>query len=97
MVTLIVAASLYFYIKGLQKAEDPKETEVEVDGGKAKEEPDPSVPPPTPEAYACEMAGKKTSFLGYLRALDKEVGLECPPHCRSVDFYLACREDAKEV
>lgn len=43
-------------------------------------------------AYALE----STSFLSYLKMLDSQKGLSFPPHCRTIEFFLACKKDAEE-
>ena len=57
-------------------------------------------PDTTPIMKAQKLATETDSFLTYLRKLDKNNSVATtetattiiPPHCRSIDFYLACRE-----
>jgi len=42
---------------------------------------------------ACLLAKENTSFLSYLKSLDTDASRESfPTHCRTIDFYLACKD-----
>lgn len=43
--------------------------------------------------HACVLAKEEKSYLQYLKKLDKHISINFPPHCRTIDFYLACKED----
>lgn len=49
-----------------------------------------------------ELLAKDTpTYLKFLKILDKHTNISFPPHCRTIDFYLACRssdiDDAESV
>lgn len=48
-----------------------------------------------PVELSCKLAQDETSFLSYLRKLDQQTlkGIYIPRHCRTIDFYLSCKDD----
>jgi len=67
-----------------------------IDDNRGKSEPD--FPLMNPTQHACSLAEQNTSYLEYLKRLDKHTSVKFPFHCRTIDFYLACKEskEAKE-
>lgn len=41
--------------------------------------------------HACILAKETFSYLGYLKKLDQHSSVTFPFHCRTIDFYLACK------
>ena len=73
--TSLVATILYFYVNCKKETYESEESDIYMQ---------------TPIEQAHSYATETESFVSYLRKLDK-MKTQPPQHCRSIDFYLACR------